>query len=198
MLPLVSFVVVGAVTAAAVRRAKRAGRATVQGGTTVRRHGARPNRAGEAPGSFRIVEQTVLPEKAVVLAIDEVPLDNRFGNQPFVSEHDFSRSAKVSVEVALGKQWQAASDLVLPFSLKAALRHQLARKAGVEIGAHISRSVRIRFTAAPGEKVLYRVVWKQGAQRGLFKVKVERRVHTVPYMVTYGLSHEIQSVAVEA
>lgn len=124
-------------------------------------------------------------------------MDNRFGNQPFVSEHEFLRSAKVSMVMQLGNHLGSDAGAALLPVLKAELRSRLARKLGVKMGAQVSRHVRLRFTVEPGKRVLYRVIWKQSAQRGVFDVGVGRHLYQVPYMVTFGLAHVVQSVAME-
>lgn len=183
MLPLISLVAVGALTAAAVSRAKRraAGlrRAWVQAGS---------------PDRFRVVGQRVVESTEQILATDDVPLDNRFGNQSFVSEHEFSRSATVMIELDWSGSGSMGVEAGLLATLKADLQGRLSRKVGVESGTQIVRHIRLKFTAAPGKKVLYRVVWKQTSQRGVFEIGVGPRIYGVPYLVTFGLSHVVQSI----
>ncbi|MBF0460327.1 MAG: hypothetical protein HQL87_02930 [Magnetococcales bacterium] len=183
MLPLLSLVAAGTLTAVAVVRAKRrsaAGRA--QGGR------------GLPLGTFQVVGQKMVAETEQILATEEVSLDNRFGNQPLVSDHEFCRSATVSIETDWSGHWDGLTSANLLTALKAELQCRLARKLGVEAGTQISRQIRLKFTVAPGKKVLYRVVWKQTAQRGLFEVGVGGQVCTVPYLITFGLAHAVQSV----
>ncbi|MEO5348650.1 MAG: hypothetical protein H7836_03265 [Magnetococcus sp. YQC-3] len=186
MLPLLSLIAVGVVTAAAVSRSRQ--RAAVL---------RKPRRKALPPGTFQVLGQQLLESTEQILATEEVPLDNRFGNQPFVSEHDFYRSATVSIETEWVGHWDALAGAELLSVIKAELHGRLGRKLGVEAGTQISRQIRVKFTAAPGKKVLYRVVWKQTAQRGSFAVGIGREVHVVPYLITYGLSHAVQSIDLE-
>ncbi|MEO5339577.1 MAG: hypothetical protein H7837_03520 [Magnetococcus sp. MYC-9] len=186
MLPLLSWMTAGALTVLAVRRSRRR-RLSAAGGAS------RPL----PPGTFQVIEQKVVAATEQILATEELPLDNRFGNQPFVSEHEFHRSAAVSMETEWRDHWDGAASAELLHLLKAELQGRLAHTLGVEAGMQISRQVRLKFTVAPGKRVLYRVVWKQTAQRGLFQVGVGRQVHSVPYLVTYGLSHAVHSMAME-
>lgn len=183
MLPLIALVAVGALTAAAVSRSKR------------RAAGLRKRWVqGVSPGTFRIVGQKLVESTEQILATDEVPLDNRFGNQSFVSEHEFSRSATVMIEMDWSGSGSLGVEATLLAALKAELNGRLARKVGIESGTQIVRHIRLKFTAAPGKKVLYRVVWKQTALRGEFEIGVGQRVYAVPYMVTFGLAHVVQSI----
>lgn len=190
MLPLLSFVAVGTMAAVTLVRSKRRGASILK---------APRKKSGKtlSSGTFKIVGQKMQEEAEVVLATEDVPLDNRFGNQPFVSEHEFLRSAKVVIKTELGNHLDSVASMDLLSVLRTELHNRLARKLGVEMGAQFSRHIHLRFTAAPGEKILYRVVWKQSSQRGLFEVGVGRHVHQVPYMVTFGLGHAVQSIAVE-
>ncbi|MBF0400448.1 MAG: hypothetical protein HQL90_06735 [Magnetococcales bacterium] len=185
MLPLLSLVAVGALTVAAVSRSKR--------------RAARLRRSWSegVGGGLRVVGQRLVAESERVLATEEVPLDNRFGNQAFVSEHEFFRSATVAIETdcSVGLAAQVGADLL--GVLKADLQGRLARKLGVKGGTQISRHIRLKFTAAPGKRVLYRVVWQQTAQRGVFEIGVGRQLHEVPYLVTYGLAHAVESIDME-
>lgn len=194
MLPFLSFMAVGSIAAAVVRRARtRDGSDDLWVGDMPReRHDKRL-----PPGTFQVVAQKIVYEESLVLATENVPMDNRFGNQPIVSEHEFARSAKVVLALNLGKYLDSVANVSLLSALKTELHTHLARRLGVEMDAQILRHIRLRFTAAPGHKVCYRVVWKQSSQRGLFEVGVGRHVYQLPYMVTYGLSHAVQSIAME-
>lgn len=190
MLPLLSFVVVGSLAAVALTRARS--RVPVARGPQRKKRGR-----GLPTGTFQIVGQRMVEETERVLATEDVPMDNRFGNQPFVSEHDFFRSARVSIEMDLGRSLASISSAALFSALKAELHTRLVRKLGVEMDAQVSRHVRLRLSAAPGKKVLYQVVWKQTSQRGLFEIGVGRHLYQVPYMMTFGLSHTVRSIEVE-
>ncbi len=186
MLPLIAFVAATTfATASAIRLSQRSRR-------------ARAGKGGRksADTTFEVVGHQVDSEESAILAVEEVPLDNRYGNKVFVSEHDFSRTAVVSLELESGKQLDSLSRFGFFPSLKLDLQSRLSRDLEVEIGSQMSRHVRVRFAAAPGERIRYRLTWKQNNQRGLFQVAVGRKVHTIPYVVTYGLSHSVESIAV--
>lgn len=187
MLPLLTLVATGSFAAASILRARRRGRAAL----------ARKQAQVARGSSFSVLEHQQLTEEAVVLAAEDVPLDNRFGNKTFVSEHDFSRTAVVSMELESGRQLDSLSRFGFFETMKADLQTRLSQDLEVEIGSQLSRSVRVRFSAAPGEKVRYRLTWKQNIQRGLFKVAVGGKVHEIPYLVSYGLSHVVESLSVE-
>ncbi len=184
MLPLLSLVAVGAVTAVAMVRSRRRADGPVR-------------RKRLSPGSVQVVGQQMLESTDQILATEEVAMDNRFGNQPLVSEHEFCRSATVSIETDWAAHWDSLTSTDLLTVLKAELHGRLARKLGVESGTQISRQIRLKLTVAPGKRVLYRVVWQQTAQRGQFEIGVGRQVHTVPYLITFGLAHAVQSIDME-
>ncbi|MEO5366783.1 MAG: hypothetical protein H7831_10595 [Magnetococcus sp. WYHC-3] len=143
---------------------------------------------------FSVVNFEVRQETRVLLASESVPLDNRFGSHDLVSEHEFIQSAQVKLDLEREREESGAlkSDVWKLFQLQAT--HSVTRRLGVEVGAEITRRVRLRFSAAPGCRVAYRVNWQQEVSRGVFLVRVRKRMLEIPFMVTYGLSHSVESI----
>ncbi len=194
MLPLITLVAVTTFATASAIRLSRSG--------PRRRVGKKSSEATRqtplaTASSFEVLAHEMEAEENIILATEEVPLDNRYGNKVLVSEHDISRSAVESIELESGQQLDSLSRFNFFTAMKADLQNRLSRDLDVEIGSQLSRHVRVRFAAAPGEKVCYRLTWKQNNRRGLFQVAVGKKIHRLPYMVTYGLSHTVESIAVE-
>ncbi|MBF0153434.1 MAG: hypothetical protein HQL64_06825 [Magnetococcales bacterium] len=134
-------------------------------------------------------------EEQLLLATEEIPLDNRQGSHNMVSEHEFTRTAKVDMEMARDRQTdgEMRADLWKLVQSKASLA--VSRRWGMEVGGEIQRRVRLRFTVGPGDMVCHHVKWKQNMRRGVFQVLHPEGIMKVPYMVTYGLSHEVVTVS---
>ncbi|CAK0755975.1 conserved hypothetical protein, conserved protein of unknown function with homology of Mmc1_2245 and Mmc1_3316 of Magnetococcus marinus MC-1 and SS-5 [Gammaproteobacteria bacterium] len=147
--------------------------------------------------SIQLLRESIVEERPVVLATEEVPLDNRFGNQVLVSEHEFIRTATISLTMS--------RDLVTTSGLKASwwpilenmAQEEIKKTHGIELNTQITRRVKVVFSTEPGHLVRYRVIWKQDSRRGLLEVDVEGGLYSVPYIVTFGLSHAIESMAGE-
>jgi hypothetical protein len=151
--------------------------------------------AGEAPPPVQFFRESVLDETPIILATEDIPLDNRFGNQMLVSEHEFSRTATIGL--TLGKSHGGASQVSssLWSIVQTLAQEEIQKSLKVEFGTQISRRVKIVFSADPGHLVRYRVVWKQESRRGVFDVQIGGETTTIPYVVAFGLSHAIESVA---
>ncbi|MBF0370718.1 MAG: hypothetical protein HQL52_14795 [Magnetococcales bacterium] len=144
--------------------------------------------------TVRIEREIVVEERSLILAREEIPLDNRFGNQILTSEHEFARSATVALEVERSREMGTAFRTTFWKLFETRASGELAKSLGVEIGSHLTRRVRLKFAASPGELVRYRVVWKQESRRGVFEVRIGNKAFQIPYMVRYGLFHSVESL----
>ncbi|MBF0158082.1 MAG: hypothetical protein HQL58_01010 [Magnetococcales bacterium] len=150
--------------------------------------------ASTAAPSVQILRETVVQESPIILAVEEIPLDNRFGNKVLVSEHEFVRSA--TIELTMGRHDQSTTEVQAHLwrVLQHVAQEELRKSLNIEVGAQISRRVRITLSTEPGQMVRYKVIWKQDSRRGLFEVKLAGKRQTIPYTVAFGLSHTIESV----
>ena len=159
-------------------------------------------RAKQAPpqtaNSVRILAHRIVEEDKLILATEQVPMDNRFGNKLLSSEHEFSQTATVSLEIGGNRRISAANKSTLWKVLESKTELEVGKSLGTEIGSQISRRVRLKFATDPGQFVRYRVVWQQQSQRGIFEILVGKRIVQLPYMVAYGLSHTVESLPGES
>lgn len=150
------------------------------------------------PVSVQIVGHRILEEKTQILAREEIPMDNRFGNKTLSSEHEFSQTASVSVELGDHRRLATLKRSSLWKILENKTELELGKNLGVDIGSQISRRVRLKFATDPGQFVRYQVVWIQQGRRGTFTVRAGKRTLHLPYMVAYGLSHRVDSLPGES
>ncbi len=143
---------------------------------------------------IRIVRETVIEDDNVVLSTEDVPLDNRFGEKPLVSEHLFSRTASITMELERNREWSGTLGADLFSLLEAKAQAKLSRTLGFKIGSEITREIKLKFAAAPGQFAHYRVAWKQDTRRGVYEVEMAGRRHSIPFLVTYGLCHSVESI----
>ncbi|MBF0626967.1 MAG: hypothetical protein HQL91_01980 [Magnetococcales bacterium] len=145
--------------------------------------------------SIQFLGETVVREDSIVLATEEVPLDNRHGNKVLSSEHEFTRTANIRLEV--GQQMAQANQFKgsIWMVLESMVQKELKRNLQIEFGTQITRRVKITFSTDPGFMVRYRLIWKQTSRRGFFDVRVGAEKHVIPYLVTFGLYHAVESLA---
>jgi hypothetical protein len=150
------------------------------------------------PPNAGIGRYDLADERSVVIATEDVPLDNRHGNSTLTSEHEFSHTATSSLRLdrqqELGGHLQAGAWSLLEAQVQA----QVSKSLGIEVGQQITRRVVLKFEAKPGNVVHYRVLWKQTARSGSLEIVAGRDTLRVPFTVTYGLYHAVESLAAEA
>ncbi|MBF0179724.1 MAG: hypothetical protein HQM03_06830 [Magnetococcales bacterium] len=143
---------------------------------------------------IRLLGESLLQEQSVVLATEDVPLDNRFGNKVLISEHEFIRTATVGL--TLGQNDAMAGQLKTSMwsVLDGMLQQECKKNLNIEIGSEITRKVKISFSTEPGRMVRYRVIWKQDLRKGVFDLQIGSNRHALPYVITFGLSHAVESI----
>ncbi|MBF0138056.1 MAG: hypothetical protein H7833_09905 [Magnetococcus sp. DMHC-1] len=136
-------------------------------------------------------------EEQLLLATEEIPLDNRQGSHNMVSEHEFSRSAKVELDLSRNHEVEGgfSADLWKIVQNKASLA--VSKRWGIKVGSEIKRRVTLRFTVGAGCMVCHHIRWKQNLRRGVFRIAHPHGTLKLPYMVSYGLSHEVVTVAAD-
>ncbi|MBF0273081.1 MAG: hypothetical protein HQL98_13610 [Magnetococcales bacterium] len=148
-----------------------------------------------ASSTIEFMRESIIGEDSIVLATEEVPLDNRYGNKVLSSEHEFTRTANISLSItdqqSFGNHFKASLWIIL----ESMVQKELKKSLHIEFGTQITRRVKINFSTDPGFMVRYRVVWKQTSRRGLFEIKIGSEKHIIPYVVTFGLSHAVESIA---
>ncbi|MBF0585160.1 MAG: hypothetical protein HQL80_13135 [Magnetococcales bacterium] len=151
------------------------------------------------PGlKLQVLAHHVLEESHLVLATEDVPMDNRFGNKTLSSEHEFSQTATIELELGNNKRVSAAAKTDFWHLLENKAELELGKSLGIEVGSQINRRVRLRFATDPGQFVRYRVIWQQQSQRGILEIRAGRQLFHLPYLVAYGLSHAVESLPGES
>ncbi|MBF0173393.1 MAG: hypothetical protein HQL83_08105 [Magnetococcales bacterium] len=160
---------------------------------------AQTSSGGDSPGfgevRVEILQDLVISDESLILASEEVPLDNRFGDRVLSSDNEFSRTATVSLDLdrasEVSNSWRSGLGKLFVSEISG----ELSKSLGVKIGSQISRRIRLNFSVSPHKKVIYRVIWKQESRRGQFEILVDgKRRFRVPYLITYGLSHAVESI----
>ncbi|MBF0262566.1 MAG: hypothetical protein HQL97_12130 [Magnetococcales bacterium] len=154
--------------------------------------GEHPDRLPTA--MIELVGERLLQEESVILATDDVPLDNRHGNKVLTSEHEFTRTAEISFAVDRSQERSNQVKSSLLRLVDGMVEKELKKALHIEFGTQISRRVKIHFSTEPGQMVHYRLTWKQTSRRGVFYFNVGTERHVVPYVVTFGLSHSVESL----
>ncbi|MEO5362591.1 MAG: hypothetical protein H7838_03080 [Magnetococcus sp. DMHC-8] len=177
-----------------------AGVVSVIGAVMGKRFAARhkPPARLQTASSVQILAHHVLEESNLVLATEDVPMDNRFGNKPLSSEHEFNQTATVSVDLGDNRRITASAKSTLWSLLESKAEMELGKSLGIEVGSQVSRRVRLRFATDPGEFVRYRVIWQQQSQRGVLEIQAGRHIFQIPYLIAYGLSHTVESLPGES
>lgn len=145
--------------------------------------------------SINFLDEKVYEENDTIIGTEEIPLDNRFGSSTLVSEHEFTRTATTHLKIEQDKNIEGRFKVGLWSVLEAEVRNNLAKAIGMELGDQVSRRVTIKFEAAPGKLVRYKVLWKQNTRRGIFSISVGTQTVQLPYSVTFGLYHSIESLS---
>ena len=145
--------------------------------------------------AIQFMRESILQEEPVVLATEDVPLDNRFGNKTLVSEHEFIRTATIGLTMEQEHDSVTTIKSDLWSLLEAVAQEKIRKSQKIELGSQISRRVKVIFSTEPGKLVHYKVIWKQDSRRGVFDVKIDDQIYSIPYVVTFGLSHAIESIA---
>ncbi|MBF0339540.1 MAG: hypothetical protein HQL95_01085 [Magnetococcales bacterium] len=156
---------------------------------------ARDNHSDRVPTAMiELVGERLLQEESLILATEDVPLDNRHGNKVLTSEHEFVRTAEISfaVDRSHARSNQVKSSVMR--LVDALVEKELKKVLHIEFGTQITRRVKIHFSTEPGQMVRYRLVWKQTSRRGIYYINVGAEQHIVPYVVTFGLSHAVESL----
>jgi hypothetical protein len=140
------------------------------------------------------IELEKTAEDEVTVTSEEIPLDNSEGSDVMTSEHEFSCCAGNELSLHRSQETELHLDQALFHLLEAGVAKSLRKGMGFEVNERISRSVKIRFNVAAGAQNRYRIVWKQRRRKGSLVFKQDRQKVRLPFEITYGLSHEVESL----
>jgi hypothetical protein len=133
--------------------------------------------------------------KTMVVAVEEIPLDNRYSDTDIKSEHSFSHSANASVEIVHHNEAELKFGTDLWKLLESQVSYRLGREIEQDIGTRIQREVNLTFHAAARTRVHYKVIWKQSMRWGSVIWQMGNKVNKIPFVVHYGLFAEVISIA---
>ncbi|GAB6053013.1 hypothetical protein JCM17960_18330 [Magnetospira thiophila] len=134
------------------------------------------------------------PEEDVILATEEIPLDNSHGASMLVTELYFTRSASVRIEVERDRGSLSELSAEMFTLLKNQTEYYLKRTLSLNLEAVVERKVHLKLTAPPHGISHYRIVWKQTGMRGFYEVEVGDRFYQVPFLVAQGLSLSVDTL----
>ena len=143
---------------------------------------------------FQFVSDSILSEQEIISTEEEIPLDNRHGSSPLISEHEFSRTVTNSFILSKSQVMDGKIKTSLWTLIETEVRKNLTKSIGIEIGEQITRRVTVKLEAAPGQFVRYKLVWKQKQRDGSALVNIKKKEFQIPYSTTYGLFHAVESV----
>ncbi|MBF0614921.1 MAG: hypothetical protein G8237_12070 [Magnetococcales bacterium] len=143
---------------------------------------------------IELVGEQLIQEESVILAIEDVPLDNRYGNKVLTSEHEFTRTAEISFAVDRSQERSNQVKSSVLRLVDGLVEKELKKTLHIEFGTQVTRRVKIHFSTEPGQMVRYRLTWKQTSRRGIYYVNIGAERHVVPYVVNFGLSHTVESL----
>ncbi|MBF0587885.1 MAG: hypothetical protein HQL53_02030 [Magnetococcales bacterium] len=143
---------------------------------------------------IELIREYVMADEPVILATEEVPLDNRFGNRVLISELEFSRTATISLNLGNSQGMSSTFHNSLIKLVQSWSSAHMSRSLGMQVGSQINRSIRLRLSCDPGKMAMYRVLWKQESRRGVLEMRIRNKTYEIPYTMTYGLSHSLESL----
>lgn len=146
---------------------------------------------------INLIDDHDINEQNLVIGIEEVPLDNRYGSSVLVSEHEFSKKARRAVKFERNSALEASLKGNILSIIEAEACGKIAENIGIDLQQEEFRRVTLRFEAAPGKMVLYRVIWKQTQRTGKAQIQLAKGTVRLPYVAVYGLSHSIESISLE-
>ncbi|MBF0383417.1 MAG: hypothetical protein HQL69_20550 [Magnetococcales bacterium] len=151
------------------------------------------------PGASMIhfVKEFVEEEEEIILAVEDIPLNNRHSSTQLISEFSFVRSATTQIKVQRDKEQHFGLDSDMFSVLKKHTNAHLKRVLNLDLQSETRREIKLRLTAAPHTDHHYRVIWKQQGKRGFQEVEVGGKFYQIPFLVTHGLSATVDTIQVE-
>src|ERR1017187_3063182 len=136
-----------------------------------------------------------MQESEEVVATEEYPLDNRFGDRAFTTVRQVSRESTNELSVDTSSQLTGKVGLEVLSAIKAEIEAQVSRQTGQKIGEKVTESQTLAFSVGAKASVLYQVVWKRKIRSGGGFYLSGGTPVTVPYRINYGLSCEVRTQA---
>jgi hypothetical protein len=160
-------------------------------GYLLRREATSDNSADSA--DIQIQKDANVHERTEFVGQEEFPLDNRFGTDVIVVEHEVSKTVSNEISVEFSLEGHGEIGARLYGLIQMAISAHLSKQTGHTIGESITRRHTLRLAVQPGQYVVYTLVWKQRKRTGQFTVLANQQTIVVPYQASFDLSYEIKS-----
>lgn len=147
----------------------------------------------EVSPSFEILGESNVREYTEIVDTEKLPLDNRYGSDVLVIEHEFSKTVTSDISVETTQQIEGQVGLEFLNLLKAEVAALLSRKIGFNSGESTTRRCTLRFSVKPGDFVIYTIVWKRKVRSGAYTISVGNRSVVLPFDARFGLEYEVTS-----
>lgn len=154
---------------------------------------ATPVKSAPAAPTVQFVKELNVQDSEEVVAVEDYPLDNRFGNQPFSTVRQIQRESTNELSVDTGSQVGGTLGLDIMSVIKAEIAAHVSQQTGQKIGQTVTESQTLNFSVQANSAVIYRVVWKRKVRTGERLYLSGNTPVTVPYRINYGLSFEIRT-----
>jgi hypothetical protein len=141
----------------------------------------------------QLIEDVKATETSEVIAVEDYPLDNRFGDSPFSTDRQVSKETINELSLQTTNQLSGTLNIAFLAAVKAEVTAQVSRQTGYKTGEKATESLTLHFSVGPRSAVVYQVIWKRRVRTGEWHCLVDGRDVTVPYRVSYGLSCEVQT-----
>jgi hypothetical protein len=155
------------------------------------------NRFADSNREVKFVGNKALAQGNVVIAEEEIPMDNRHGDSAVFSEHEFSKTVTTTLTVEKSSEILGGLDAKLWSLIEAKIKNNVGKSLGIQIGTEVSRKVTVKLEVPPHKFVVYRILWKQHTLKGRVNLEVGGNELELPYETSYGLFHSIESIAPE-
>jgi hypothetical protein len=149
--------------------------------------------AALAPVQF--VKDLGVRESEEIVATEQYPLDNRFGDQAFTTVRQVSRESTNELSLDTSSHLGGKVGLDVLAVIKAEIEAQVSQQTGQKVGEKVTESQTLTFSVGPKSSVVYEVVWKRKVRSGERLYLLGNNSVTVPYRINYGLSCEVRTQA---
>jgi hypothetical protein len=138
-----------------------------------------------APVQF--VKELGASESEEIIATEQYPLDNRFGDQAFSTVRQISRESTNELSIDTRNQLGGKIGLDILSAVKADIEAQVMQQTGHKIGEKVIESQTLTFSVGPKSSVLYEVVWKRKVRSGERLYYLAGNPVAVPYRINFGI-----------
>lgn len=142
---------------------------------------------------YKILREFAVQEDTETLAVDELPLDNRFGSTVLILEQEFSKSAvnEISFESTYNQQGKLTVNIIK--LLQAELSLDLSKSIGYKHGEITTCRYTTTISVNTGDFIMYKITWKRKIRRSNYEVLIDDQHHVIPVVARYGVEYGITS-----